>query len=637
MREVARSVTLMAVFVLTYAAHELRRRIGRTILTALGLAAGVGLVIGIVGVSDGLDQAQGKVLAPLRSVGTDVLVTRVAGAQTTDQNNGNNTNGQNGANGQNGGNGQNGNGGNGGAGGGGGRGGFGGFFGGGGGGGGGGGLPGGIDQQDALALANENRSVTTDLAKLGKPGDHFVHDFFVPGTQISFPQEAVAQAGKVAGVTSAVGGLSLQATHQTGTVPQIVAELQTGGDQVQQTVAPAPPTDAERQQVRACVAAQGGFQPGPGDQGAPGGGQGGGQGGNGGGGRFIGGGAGRFEQCLPPRFQQYVATFTTPLRTVRQALDPPSTDIQSTPYSAAGVDTTHPDEGLVTRSQVTEGRWYKPGASDEVLLNVAYANANNLKVGSDLPVNGTTFHVVGLVTPTLSGQEAGVYFPLGALQQMSDHADRVNVLLVKAKDAGSVDTVAASLRKQFPGAQVVTTKDLADQVTGSLKDAKKLADQLGGILAVIVLGAAFVIAVLLTLSSVAKRVREIGTLRAIGWSKRMVVRQLLTETLGIGVVGAVFGVIVGLGALAAISALAPSLTTSQPVVPSAASSSLARIIGRSAQVTGGNTTIHLHAPVSASNLLLGMGFAIIGGLIAGAVGGWRAARLPPARALADIG
>ena len=34
-----------------YAFHELRRRLGRTILTALGLAAGVGLVIGIIGVS----------------------------------------------------------------------------------------------------------------------------------------------------------------------------------------------------------------------------------------------------------------------------------------------------------------------------------------------------------------------------------------------------------------------------------------------------------------------------------------------------------------------------------------------------------------------------------------------------------
>ena len=117
----------------------------------------------------------------------------------------------------------------------------------------------------------------------------------------------------------------------------------------------------------------------------------------------------------------------------------------------------------------------------------------------------------------------------------------------------------------------------------------------------------------------------------------MVVRQLLTETLGIGVLGAALGLVAGLGAIAAISALSPSLTTSQPVVPSAAASSLARLVGRTAEVTGGTTTIHLHAPVNASNLLLGVGFALIGGLIAGAVGGWRAARLRPARALADIG
>jgi len=63
------------VFHVTYIGRELRRRFGRTLLTALGLALGVGLVIGIIGVSQGLDDAQAKVLAPLQSVGTDVLVT----------------------------------------------------------------------------------------------------------------------------------------------------------------------------------------------------------------------------------------------------------------------------------------------------------------------------------------------------------------------------------------------------------------------------------------------------------------------------------------------------------------------------------------------------------------------------------
>ena len=37
-------------------------------------------MIGIIGVSQGLDDAQRNVLAPLPSVGTDILVTRVVGA-----------------------------------------------------------------------------------------------------------------------------------------------------------------------------------------------------------------------------------------------------------------------------------------------------------------------------------------------------------------------------------------------------------------------------------------------------------------------------------------------------------------------------------------------------------------------------
>jgi hypothetical protein len=66
-----------------YALSELRRRWGRTLITALGLAIGVGLVIGIIGVSQGLAQAQSSVLSPLQAIGTDILVTRVAGATST--------------------------------------------------------------------------------------------------------------------------------------------------------------------------------------------------------------------------------------------------------------------------------------------------------------------------------------------------------------------------------------------------------------------------------------------------------------------------------------------------------------------------------------------------------------------------
>ena len=65
-------------FYLRYLRAELLRRRGRTILTLLGLAIGVGLVIAISSLSRGLDAAQKETLDPLGGIGTDLTVTRAA-------------------------------------------------------------------------------------------------------------------------------------------------------------------------------------------------------------------------------------------------------------------------------------------------------------------------------------------------------------------------------------------------------------------------------------------------------------------------------------------------------------------------------------------------------------------------------
>jgi ABC-type antimicrobial peptide transport system permease subunit len=605
---------------LRYAGNELRRRRARTILTALGLAAGVGLVMGIVGVSQGLDQAQQRVLSPLTSVGTDILVTRTVAATPTGAAAKASPTAQPTAQPQ-------------------GRGG--GFFGGGGPGGPGGGPAGAqtngvasLNDADTAALLNENSSVVTDLAKLGKPGTRFTKDFFLPGTLLTFPDSAVSQVASVDGVASAVGGLTVLAQHQTGTVPNIVANVKTGGETLTTTVRPAPLTDAERTALRNCIQASGGFggndpNPGPAPSGQP-------RGGGGGGGRGLGGFAnGAFEKCQPARFQQYNASVITPLRTIQQIVNPPTTDTTSSSYTAAGIDPASPDAGLVTRAQLDKGSWFSTSPANEVLVSVAYATKKSIAVGAALPINGASYKVVGLVNPTLTGNTADLYFPLAALQTLSSKTGRVNEVLVRANSASDVDAVAARLRTLLPGAQVVTTKSLADSVTGSLHDAQQLASRLGGALAVIVLGAAFIIAMLLTLSSIAKRVREIGTLRALGWSRRRVVRQLLIETTGIGVLGGVLGVAVGYVVAAAVHAFSPVLTATSSGV-GAGASSVSGLFNQAAP-TAVSTSVRLTAPISLGTIVLGVACAVVGGLLAGAVGGWRAARLSPAVALRDLG
>jgi putative ABC transport system permease protein len=570
-------------FYLRYLRSELLRRRARTILTVLGLALGVGLVIAISGLSRGLDHAQQTALNPLSTIGTDLTVTRAAQTNT------------------------------------------GGF----------GGPGGGGDTRD---LIQANSSVITDLSKLGKPGAHFVHDFFLPGTQLTFPASQGATVKALPGVAAVSQGLLLVAEHQEGTVPKIVATLKTGGQTYNIRRRITPPTAAEQAQIQACLVKNGVTNIAPqgnggGANGAGGGGGAGGFGNGNGGGQQRGGGfGGAFAKCLPARMRQFRTNFTTPQTTLKQVLDPPQTNIKTTPYTIGGVDQTQSDIGLVTPAQVTKGAYFDPAGGQEALVATSYASRNKLKVGSTLDLNGVTFQVVGLVSPPLGGQTADVYLPLKQLQTLAHQKGLANIVLVRADKSSSVASVKREISQKLGGAQVASASQVADKITGSLVDASNLSHNLGIVLEIIVAAAAFLLAALLTLSSVGKRVRELGTLKAIGWTQRLVVRQVVGESVVQGIAGGVLGIVVGIIAALLFNAFGPNLTAS-----STSGGSANDFLGLgSATLRTASTDISLHVPLSAGLLLLGLLLAIAGGFIAGAAGGLRTARLRPADALRRV-
>ncbi len=404
-------------------------------------------------------------------------------------------------------------------------------------------------------------------------------------------------------------------------MPKIVAKIQTGGDRIEVNRAITPPTAAEQAKIAACMEKLG-ITPnqGPSTDSQRGGGLGG-QGGA----RAANPGA--FAKCLPARMQRFRETITTPRETLQQVLDPPQTDIKSESYTIGGVQLGDPTTGLVTSAQVSSGRFLKGG--HEALVSATYAARHSLKVGSKLDLNGTTFTVVGLVNPPLGGQGVDVYLPLAQLQKLSDQKNLVNVVLVRADDSDSVAAVEKSIQTAYAQAEVASAKEVAGTISGSLVDAANLSHSLGLALSIVAAVGAFLLAALLALSSVGKRVRELGTLKALGWTQRKVVRQIAGESLATGVLGGVVGVVLGIGVAVLIGLFGPTLTASS-------TTGAGSLFGVEQAARTTSDAVSLSAPVGIPILLAGFALAVIGGLLAGAAGAFRAARLRPADALRTV-
>ena len=154
--------------------------------------------------------------------------------------------------------------------------------------------------------------------------------------------------------------------------------------------------------------------------------------------------------------------------------------------------------------------------------------------------------------------------------------------------------------------------------------------------------AAFLIASLLTLSSVTKRIRELGTLKALGWPGRHVVRQVTGESVLQGALGGVLGRADrdrrrGAGERAGADARGDAWPRRSGGGGPAARSGGGAVFGLGqAAITSGTEKISLDAPVDLGLIALAIGLALLGGLIAGSVGGLRASRLRPADALRHI-
>ena len=419
------------------------------------------------------------------------------------------------------------------------------------------------------------------------------------GTLASIGSSAVTTVGKLQNVAAAAGGLTLTDRTVTGTVPALNFSNGSGGG--------------------------GGFG-----------------GGGGGGGGSSGGGN-------PSSFG---ANF----------------NINS--FVVNGVDIANGELGPLSTGKVSSGRTFATAdaSSDVALVDSSYATQHKLKVGGTIAIGNskataTNFKVVGIVSEPAGANPADVYIPLGVAQTLANMKNDVNTIYVSATSGQDISSVASTISKSVPGSTVTDQNTLASEVTGSISSAASLANNLGKWLAIAVLVAAFLLASLLTMSAVSRRVREFGTLKAIGWKSRRIVGQVMGESIVIGIVGGLLGVVLGFAGAALVGKFSGPLSATVGTTTGSATPGGSRFFGGGAGGggggfgggggTGGGTNpfrggfqsaaraadtvaVHLSAPVTIGAVVAAVVLAILGSLIAGSFGGWRAARLRPAEALSKV-
>ena len=337
-----------------------------------------------------------------------------------------------------------------------------------------------------------------------------------------------------------------------------------------------------------------------------------------------------------------------------------------TTFTVDGVDIANGELGPLSTGKLSAGATFTnaDATAHVALVDSNYATSNKIKVGNKITIDKTSFTVIGVVTAPSGDTPPDYYIPLTVAQTLAGMKNDVNEIYVTATNGQDITTVASAISKAVPGTTVTDQDSLASQVTGSISSAASLANNLGKWLAIAVLIAAFLLASLLTMSAVSRRIREFGTLKALGWKSRRVVFQVMGESIAIGIVGGAIGV--GLGFLGA------SLVGkfSKPLTASLGSTTGSATPGGAQQFTGGGggfggagfggggtggtggggfrgafghaanavptVTEHLTAPVTIGAVLAAVVLAVLGGLIAGSFGGWRAARLRPAAALSKV-
>ncbi len=255
--------------------------------------------------------------------------------------------------------------------------------------------------------------------------------------------------------------------------------------------------------------------------------------------------------------------------------------------------------------RIAEGRQMQPGLYEIVVGRALQRRMAGMDVGKTLKMQRKTWTIVGIFEAGGSGFESEVWGDLDAMAAAFNRRGGYQSVTVRMADAATIRAFDADLRRdpRMKAQAVQERKYYADQ-SGSV------AGQLQGlaVFVAVVMGVGAVFGAMNTMYAiVAARTREIGTLRALGFSKAAILTSFVLESAFLAAVG---------GAIGCVLALPFNGITS---------------------AAGGDNfaEIAFAFRISTESVVLGMVLALLMGVAGGLLPAVRAARLPITAALRD--
>ena len=206
-----------------------------------------------------------------------------------------------------------------------------------------------------------------------------------------------------------------------------------------------------------------------------------------------------------------------------------------------GID---PEGTALADISMKEGRIMKDNAS-EAILGEIYAEDNDYKVGDTIKIDGEEFDIVGIYETGDSNMAGGVFTSISKVGDLMDDEDSISNIYVKVEKGVDAQEVADRIDAKYGDDIATITSVMEMEQMATMLNMLEASTWAISLLAIVVGGLGIINTMLM---SVFERTREIGVLKAVGWSDRKILTMIVGESLVITIVSAIIGSIIGFAA-----------------------------------------------------------------------------------------